>query len=102
MTRNAVGAWDYFQIPPKRAVELGTRSSCDAYPGCGPLLSEHAQLEQRAARPAPRSGWTRCCRRMYRKDAFAMEAVIGVVQSTDTASACSPCSSGWEAIRVPN
>jgi KUP system potassium uptake protein len=25
MTRNAVPAWDYFQIPPKRVVELGTR-----------------------------------------------------------------------------
>jgi KUP system potassium uptake protein len=24
MTRNAVAAWDYFQIPPKRVVELGT------------------------------------------------------------------------------
>jgi len=25
MTRNAVAAWDYFQIPPKRVVELGTQ-----------------------------------------------------------------------------
>jgi KUP system potassium uptake protein len=25
MTRNAVSAWDYFQIPPKRVVELGTQ-----------------------------------------------------------------------------
>jgi hypothetical protein len=48
MTRNAVGAWDYFQIPPKRAVELGTRSSCDAYPGRGPLL-EHDRLSSALA-----------------------------------------------------
>jgi KUP system potassium uptake protein len=25
MTRNAVSAWEYFQIPPKRVVELGTQ-----------------------------------------------------------------------------
>ena len=25
MTRNSVAAWDYFQIPPKRVVELGTQ-----------------------------------------------------------------------------
>jgi KUP system potassium uptake protein len=25
MTRNAVSAWQYFQIPPKRVVELGTQ-----------------------------------------------------------------------------
>jgi KUP system potassium uptake protein len=25
MTRNAVSAWDYFQIPPRRVVELGTQ-----------------------------------------------------------------------------
>jgi K+ transporter len=25
MTRNAVSAWEYFQIPPKRVVEFGTQ-----------------------------------------------------------------------------
>ena len=25
MTRNAVAAWNYFQIPPKRVIELGTQ-----------------------------------------------------------------------------
>ena len=33
MTRNAVAAWDYFQIPPQRAIELGTQVRQTREPG---------------------------------------------------------------------
>jgi K+ transporter len=40
MTRNAVSASDYFQIPPKRVVELGTQWSCSAVRSARPPFSQ--------------------------------------------------------------
>jgi hypothetical protein len=66
MTRNAVSAWEYFQIPPKRVVEFGTQVECRSslpfgpeQPSAGMIKTDllaHGALEHRAAaRPTVRS-----------------------------------------------